>query len=219
MAKCHKPDWSLKEYSQVPNKWVGPNKRVGWLLWANFINKWAQINSHFFHPAWLAHFSPTRLFRPMKFAQNNNPTFFIWNKRVYSFIWHLRVCTYNICICNIATLQKSCKTWQNETGESAKMSLTSYQKSATYLRWVQNRSNEYITFVCSLPRQVEAVWRPLQEQSGGLTTTSLRILVSTSPRLLPPPRLTVGQIPPKCKETSNLMWLPLIWFILVLFVC
>ena len=85
----------------------------------------------------------------------------------YSFIWHLRVCTYNICICNIATLQKSCKTWQNETGESAKMSLTSYQKSATYLRWVQNRSNEYITFVCSLPRQVEAVWRPLQEQSGG----------------------------------------------------
>ena len=29
---------------------------------------------------------------------------------------------------------------------------------------------------------------------------------------------TVGQIPPKCKETSNLMWLTLIWFILVLFV-
>ena len=26
----------------------------------------------------------------MKFAQNNNPPFF-WNKRVYSFIWHLRV--------------------------------------------------------------------------------------------------------------------------------
>ena len=25
--------------------------------------------------------------------------------------------------------------------------------------------------------------------------------------------------PPKCKETSNLMWLSLIWFILVLFVC
>ena len=30
---------------------------------------------------------------------------------------------------------------------------------------------------------------------------------------------TVGQIPPKCKETSNLMWLSLIWCILVLFVC
>ena len=30
---------------------------------------------------------------------------------------------------------------------------------------------------------------------------------------------TVGQIPKKCKETSNLMWLSLIWFILVLFVC
>ena len=30
---------------------------------------------------------------------------------------------------------------------------------------------------------------------------------------------TVGQIPPKCKETLNLMWLSLIWFILVLFVC
>ena len=30
---------------------------------------------------------------------------------------------------------------------------------------------------------------------------------------------TVGQIPPKCKETSNLMWFSLIWFILVLFVC
>ena len=29
---------------------------------------------------------------------------------------------------------------------------------------------------------------------------------------------TVGQIPKKCKETSNLMWLSLIWFILVLFV-
>jgi hypothetical protein len=33
------------------------------------------------------------------------------------------------------------------------------------------------------------------------------------------PRHTVGQIPKKCKETSNLMWLSLIWFILVLFVC
>ena len=32
-------------------------------------------------------------------------------------------------------------------------------------------------------------------------------------------RHTVGQIPQKCKETSNLMWLSLIWFILVLFVC
>ena len=32
-------------------------------------------------------------------------------------------------------------------------------------------------------------------------------------------RLTVGQIPPKCKEISNLMWFSLIWFILVLFVC
>ena len=30
---------------------------------------------------------------------------------------------------------------------------------------------------------------------------------------------TVGQIPQKCKETSNLMWFSLIWFILVLFVC
>ena len=35
----------------------------------------------------------------------------------------------------------------------------------------------------------------------------------------PPARRTVGQIPQKCKETSNLMWLSLIWFILVLFVC
>ena len=35
----------------------------------------------------------------------------------------------------------------------------------------------------------------------------------------PRPRHTVGQIPKKCKETSNLMWLSLIWFILVLFVC
>ena len=26
-------------YSQVPNKQVGPNKRVEWLFWANFINK------------------------------------------------------------------------------------------------------------------------------------------------------------------------------------
>ena len=34
-----------------------------------------------------------------------------------------------------------------------------------------------------------------------------------------PGRLTVGQIPKKCKETLNLMWLSLIWFILVLFVC
>ena len=33
------------------------------------------------------------------------------------------------------------------------------------------------------------------------------------------PWQTVGQIPQKCKETSNLMWLSLIWFILVLFVC
>ena len=32
-------------------------------------------------------------------------------------------------------------------------------------------------------------------------------------------RRTVGQIPQKCKETSNLMWLSLIWFISVLFVC
>ena len=32
-------------------------------------------------------------------------------------------------------------------------------------------------------------------------------------------RHTVGQNPQKCKETSNLMWLSLIWFILVLFVC
>ena len=30
---------------------------------------------------------------------------------------------------------------------------------------------------------------------------------------------TVGQIPQKCKETSNLMWLSMIWFISVLFVC
>ena len=32
-------------------------------------------------------------------------------------------------------------------------------------------------------------------------------------------RRTVDQIPQKCKETSNLIWLSLIWFILVLFVC
>ena len=31
-------------YSQVPNKQAGPNKRVGWLFWANFINEKAQIN-------------------------------------------------------------------------------------------------------------------------------------------------------------------------------
>ena len=30
---------------------------------------------------------------------------------------------------------------------------------------------------------------------------------------------TVGQIPKKCKETSNLMWLSMIWFLSVLFVC
>ena len=30
---------------------------------------------------------------------------------------------------------------------------------------------------------------------------------------------TEGQIPPKCKETSNFIWFSLIWFILVLFVC
>ena len=32
-------------------------------------------------------------------------------------------------------------------------------------------------------------------------------------------RHTVGQIYQKCEETSNLMWLSLIWFILFLFVC
>ena len=32
-------------------------------------------------------------------------------------------------------------------------------------------------------------------------------------------RHTVGQIPKKCKETSNLMQLSLIWSILVLFAC
>ena len=32
-------------------------------------------------------------------------------------------------------------------------------------------------------------------------------------------RRTVGQIPNKCKETSKLMWLSMIWFILVLFAC
>ena len=30
---------------------------------------------------------------------------------------------------------------------------------------------------------------------------------------------TICQIPKKCKETSNLMWLPLIWLVLFLFVC
>ena len=30
---------------------------------------------------------------------------------------------------------------------------------------------------------------------------------------------TVGHILKNCKETSNLMWLPMIWFILFLFVC
>ena len=68
-------------YSQVPNKRVGQNKRVGWLFWANFINDYAQINSHFFHPARLANFPPYS---------------FIWNKRVYSFIWHLRVEVWSI---------------------------------------------------------------------------------------------------------------------------
>ena len=32
-------------------------------------------------------------------------------------------------------------------------------------------------------------------------------------------RRRVGQNPQKCKETSNLMWFSLIWFILVLLVC
>ena len=36
---------------------------------------------------------------------------------------------------------------------------------------------------------------------------------------LPLPRHTVGQIKKECKETLNLMWLSLIWFILFLFVC
>ena len=31
-------------YSQVPIKQVGPNKRVEWIFWANFINEQAQIN-------------------------------------------------------------------------------------------------------------------------------------------------------------------------------
>ena len=35
----------------------------------------------------------------------------------------------------------------------------------------------------------------------------------------PTPRRTVGQISKKCKETSNLTWSSLIWFILVLFFC
>jgi hypothetical protein len=26
-------------YSQVPIEQVGPNKRVGWIFWANFINE------------------------------------------------------------------------------------------------------------------------------------------------------------------------------------
>ena len=30
---------SFVSYSQVPNKRVGPNKQVGWLCWANFINE------------------------------------------------------------------------------------------------------------------------------------------------------------------------------------
>ena len=30
---------------------------------------------------------------------------------------------------------------------------------------------------------------------------------------------TIGQIPPKCKETSKLIWLSLMWIILVLFGC
>ena len=31
--------WNWDTYSQVPNKRVGPNKQVGWLFWANFINE------------------------------------------------------------------------------------------------------------------------------------------------------------------------------------
>ena len=31
--------WKLFEYSQVPIKRVGPNKRVGWLFWGNFIKE------------------------------------------------------------------------------------------------------------------------------------------------------------------------------------
>ena len=35
-----KSKWNMeKRYSQVPNKQVGPNKRIGWLFWANFMNE------------------------------------------------------------------------------------------------------------------------------------------------------------------------------------
>ena len=30
-------------YSQVPIKQVGPNKWIGWIFWADFINEQAQI--------------------------------------------------------------------------------------------------------------------------------------------------------------------------------
>ena len=51
-------------YSQVPNKQVGPNKRVGWLFWTYFISKLANFQPYLF--IWAYSF--------MKFAQNNHPT-------------------------------------------------------------------------------------------------------------------------------------------------
>ena len=30
-------------YSHVPIKQKGPNKRVGWIFWANFIKRWAKM--------------------------------------------------------------------------------------------------------------------------------------------------------------------------------
>ena len=69
------PRWCIQIiYSQVPNKRVGHNKRVGWFFWANFINNKAQINLHFLHLTQLANFPPYLFIWAYLFTQNNHPT-------------------------------------------------------------------------------------------------------------------------------------------------
>ena len=60
----NRPKIPQMPYSQVPNKRVWLDKRVGWLFWGNFSNEQAQINSHFFHPTRL--FGPTHLWNLLK---------------------------------------------------------------------------------------------------------------------------------------------------------
>ena len=63
-----------------------------------------------------------------------------------------------------------------------------------------------LTYLCRIKQGCTSTWAP--HWYGGLTCLQCQ-----------QQRHTVGQILPKCKETSNLMWLSLIWFILVLFFC